>query len=71
MRNEVHITGDLKSARIEDKRNKFVADITKDMAIIELRGQTFRMNASDWYNMEIVVELAKQIRLDAGVEDGK
>lgn len=67
MANHVHITGDLKSARVIG--DKFMAEVTKDMIIAELRGQTMRLNPDDWYNMEVVIELANEIRRSQGIID--
>ena len=65
--NQVQISGDLQSARVTAP--KFIAEVTKDMAIVELRGQTMRLNPQDWRMMEIVIELAKEIRREAGIDD--
>lgn len=67
MSNSVHISGDMRSAQVSGDR--FVAEVTKDMIIAELRGQTMRLNPQDWYNMEVVIELAKEMRREAGIED--
>jgi len=66
MSNKTEITGNLTSARVVSDR--LIADITKDMVIIELRGQTLRLNHDDIWNIELIIELANEIRKEAGVE---
>jgi len=63
---KTEITGNLTSARVVSDR--LIADITKDMVIIELRGQTLRLNHDDIWNIELIIELANEIRKEAGLE---
>lgn len=60
---DIFISGkDLTSATV--KGFGLEADVTVDYCLICLRGQTMRLNPDDYRGMEVIVELAKQIRMD-------
>lgn len=45
------------------------ADVTLDYCLVNLRNQTMRLNPEDYRGMEVIIELAKQIRAEAGLYD--
>lgn len=57
---------DLTSASV--KGFNLEADITTDYCIINLRGQTMRLNPDDYHNMQVIIELAEQIRAENNVD---
>lgn len=58
---------DTKSASV--KGFNLDADITLDYCIICLRGQTMRINPDDYRGIEVIVELAKELRREAGLDE--
>lgn len=57
------------SATVSSKELKLEADINLDYVTINLRSMTMVLLPQDLRAMEIITELAKQIRFEAGILD--
>jgi hypothetical protein len=66
--NQIFIQGrDLENVSV--KSENFIADVTKDYCLIELGNYTFKLKPEQYRSLEVVLELAKTIRMDAGIYD--
>lgn len=64
---ETSISGNFKHARIEN--GSFIADISPDEMIINLRNYTMPIRPEELWDMELAVELTKQMWIEAGILD--
>ena len=64
---KIRISGDMHKASVVAKG--FIAEVDLNGALIETTGQPKPYTFEQLLNMEVVIELAKEIRRNAGIED--
>lgn len=68
MTNKIIISAkDLTNARV--KTDNFEAEITLEYCLVDLRHYTIKITPEHYRAMEVVCELARQIREDAGISE--
>jgi len=68
MSNEIYISGK-QTGECTVTGDRLIADVTPEYCLINLREQTLRLNPDDYYNMETILELARQLRYEKGIYD--
>ena len=66
--NKIEIEGNLDCVTIRSLSG-LVAAVSKDYCLCELRQVTFNLRPEDYRTMEVIIEMARELRRDAGIED--